>query len=177
MVEWCSYKWHIWIAHFLHALMTLHPNLHLNNLRLHLKSIAIEEKGVGPWSSHKECKFLIHPCQMKFDYINVVLDCNNMTYNYPCSHQQWDSNFGIQWVLNFVLRSLYDLIVQCNIVEKWSNISPCKYLPNYGDILLCSKNPSNVTQPLMTNSLFVPQVMQMHLLRLSHICKPSFYTI
>ncbi len=51
------------------------PNLHLNNPRLHLKSIAIEERGVGPWSSHKKCKFLVHPCQMKFDYINVVPDC------------------------------------------------------------------------------------------------------
>lgn len=70
---------------------------------------------------------------MKFDYINVVPNYKNITYNYPCSHQQQDSNSGTQWGLNFVLRSLYDLKVQCNIVEKWSNISPCKYLPNYGD--------------------------------------------
>jgi hypothetical protein len=69
---------------------------------------------------------------MRFDYINVVPDCNNITYNYPCSHQQWDSNLELNG-LNFVLRSLYDLIVQCSIVEKWSNISHCKYLPNYDD--------------------------------------------
>jgi hypothetical protein len=106
------------------------PNLHLNKPRLHLRSIT---KGVGPWSSHKKCKFRVHPCQMKFDYINVVLDFSNTTYNYPCSHQQWDSNSGTRWVLNFVLRNLYDLIVQCSIVEKWSNISACKYLPIYGD--------------------------------------------
>jgi hypothetical protein len=70
---------------------------------------------------------------MRFDYINVILDRNNTTYNYLYSHQQWDFNSRTQWVLNFVLSGLYDLIVQCNIVEKWSNISPCKYSPNYGD--------------------------------------------
>jgi hypothetical protein len=105
---------------------------HIHNPRLHLKSIAIEKIGVGPWSSHKKCKFLDHPCQMKFDYINVISYHNNTTYNCPCSHQQWDSSFRIQWVLNFVSRSLYDLIIQCSIVKKWSNISPYKYLPNYG---------------------------------------------
>jgi hypothetical protein len=87
------------------------PNLHLNNLRIYLKSIAIEEKGVGPQSSHKKCKFLVHPCQMKFDHKSTVLECNSTTCNYPWSHQQWDSNSGTQWVLNFVSRSLYDLII------------------------------------------------------------------
>jgi hypothetical protein len=154
------------------------PWLRLNSPRLHLRPIVIEERGMSPWNSHKKSKFLVHPCQMRFGCINVVPDCSNTICNYPC-HKQWDSNSVTQWLLNSVSKILCDLIVQCGTVEKQSSISPCKYLPNCGDMVIhyYVQRILSMSQPPMTSSLSVPQLKQMYLLCLSHICKPSFYSV